>query len=251
VGGEEDRLAQLAQPVDRVPGGPPRRRVEARGGLVEEEQLGVADDSQRNVGSPALATGERADAGVALVAEAGELDGLVDSQRRRVEAGEQGDGLAHGQVGVELGFLEHQADALPPTPGGLAGVDAQYVDLTCGSCAVALEDLDRGRLPRAVGTEEAEDLAGTDIEADAPHRVSPTVGLAQIADRDRGPFLGSRLLACRPAAVESRDAASTGGLHDPWSGRVLHGAHLLRLSQSAAGRGSAHRPARRPGPGAR
>jgi hypothetical protein len=51
VGGEEDRLPELAEAFDHVPRLPPRLRVEARGRLVEEHE--VADDAERNV-DPAL-----------------------------------------------------------------------------------------------------------------------------------------------------------------------------------------------------
>jgi hypothetical protein len=50
--------------------------------------------------------------------------------------------------------------------------------------AVALEDLDRRRLARAVGPEQAEDLADGDLEVQAPHGLVFAVGLAQVADED-------------------------------------------------------------------
>ena len=53
-----------------------------------------------------------------------------------------------------------------------------------GAGAVALEDLDRGRLPGAVGPEQAEDLADGDFEVQAPHGLVLAVGLAQVADED-------------------------------------------------------------------
>src|SRR5581483_9569491 len=52
--------------------------------------------------------------------------------------------------------------------------------------AVALEDLDRRRLARAVRAEEPEDLARLDREVDPAHRLEVPVRLAQAADLDRG-----------------------------------------------------------------
>ena len=52
VRGEQDRLAELLQRADRLPRGAPRRRVEAGGRLVEEDQLGVADEREREVQPP-------------------------------------------------------------------------------------------------------------------------------------------------------------------------------------------------------
>ena len=49
----------------------------------------------------------------------------------------------------------------------LAGIVAEHAHLAGVGAAVALEDLDRGRLAGAVGAEEAEDLAAVDGEVDA------------------------------------------------------------------------------------
>ena len=56
--------------------------------------------------------------------------------------------------------------------------------------AVTLEDLDSGRLARAVRTQEAEYLAGLDLEADAVEPLNVTVGLAQPFDLDHGGHSG-------------------------------------------------------------
>ena len=48
-----------------------------------------------------------------------------------------------------------------------AGVGAEHVDAAPVPLAVALEDLDGGRLAGAVRAEQREDLAGLDAEADA------------------------------------------------------------------------------------
>ena len=46
-------------------------------------------------------------------------------------------------------------------------------------------DLDGGGLARAVGTEQAEALAGTDLEVEPVHRDYVAVGLAELADDER------------------------------------------------------------------
>jgi hypothetical protein len=52
VGGEEDRLAELAEPGDDLPGGPAGGRVKAGGRFVEEDELRVADERQREIQPP-------------------------------------------------------------------------------------------------------------------------------------------------------------------------------------------------------
>ena len=62
VGGEEDRLAQRAEVLDRRPRLAAGRRVEAGGRLVEEEQVGVADEGEGEVQAAPLAAREQLDA---------------------------------------------------------------------------------------------------------------------------------------------------------------------------------------------
>src|SRR4051794_2282954 len=87
VGGEEDGLAEVAQTGDRIPGVAAGGGVEAGGRLVEEEQLGVADQGHADVETALLATREAARAGIGLAAQADQLDHLVDRPRRAVVAG--------------------------------------------------------------------------------------------------------------------------------------------------------------------
>jgi hypothetical protein len=80
------RTRPAATPRWRPPcrrGGHGGRRVEPGGGLVEEDQVGVADDAERQVQAAALAAGERLDAGVALLAQTHQVDDLVGVARVR------------------------------------------------------------------------------------------------------------------------------------------------------------------------
>src|SRR6476469_6187034 len=71
---QQDGLAQVLQRADRAPGVAPRRRVEAGRRLVEEDQLGVADQREGQVEPALLAARERPDPSVGLLAQAGDLD---------------------------------------------------------------------------------------------------------------------------------------------------------------------------------
>ena len=66
-----------------------------------------------------------------------------------------------------------------------ARVEAEHGDVAGVALAVALEDLDRRRLAGAVRAEQAEDLAGRDLEVDPAHRLDAVVRLAQ-ADHGDG-----------------------------------------------------------------
>ena len=79
-------------------------------------------------------------------------------------------------------MLEDDAHSLTEHSLAPPGIEAEHRDLAGVPRAVALEDLDRGRLAGAVRAEQAEDLALLDPEGDPPHRIVVTVGLAQSAD---------------------------------------------------------------------
>src|SRR2546423_6383706 len=70
VGGEENGLAEVPERGDDAPRSPARRGVEAGGRLVEEDQLRVTDQREREVEPPLLTAGERPDALVLLALEA-------------------------------------------------------------------------------------------------------------------------------------------------------------------------------------
>ena len=61
VGGEQDRLAERGQVRDGVPAAPAGLGVEPGGGLVEEDDVGVTGEREREVEASALAAGEAAD----------------------------------------------------------------------------------------------------------------------------------------------------------------------------------------------
>src|SRR4051812_24073000 len=100
VGRQQDGLAEVLERAHDVPRRAPGRRVEPGRRLVEEDQLGVADEGEREVQAPQLAAAERARVRAGLLGEAGELDDLVDVARIGVEAGPVRDRLAHRDVAV-------------------------------------------------------------------------------------------------------------------------------------------------------
>ena len=144
----------------------------------------VADQRHADVEAALLTAGERAGTGVGLAGEADLLDRLLDRPRRVVVAGVEGERLAHGQVGIEAATLQDDADPLAPGTAGVLRVLAEHAHLADAALAVALEDLHRGRLARAVGPEEGEDFPPLHLEIDAAHRLDVAVAHAQAANGD-------------------------------------------------------------------
>src|SRR3954469_4529124 len=186
VRGQQDRLAQLAQRADRRPRVAARGGVEARRRLVEEDQLRVADQRQAEVQPPQLAARQLARLHRLLALQPDERDDLVDVARVRVHPREVRERLAHADVAVDARLLQDDAHPLAQLARPPAGVEAQHRDLARPALAIALEDLDRRRLSRAVGPEQPVDLAPLDAEVDAAHGLDVSVGLAQAANFDGG-----------------------------------------------------------------
>ena len=193
VRGQEDRRAERAEVADRLPGGAPRAGIEPGRRLVEEHELGVADEREPEVEPALLAARERPAAGVRLLGQPDDLDDLGRVARARVVAAEHVEALAHRQVRVERRGLEDDAEPLAPGPAGARRILAEHLDVARVAVAVALEDLDRRRLAGAVRPEQPEHLAGADLEVDAPDRLVRAVALPQPArERCTAPRPGGR-----------------------------------------------------------
>ena len=89
-----------------------------------------------------------------------------------IDGGEEVEALDHRQVPPELGALaEHHADARHMADAVLVGDEAVDHHLARRRPQDAGEDLDRGRLPRPVRADEAQQLAGLEREADPVERL--------------------------------------------------------------------------------
>src|SRR4051812_28763203 len=102
----------------------------------------------------------------------------------RVVAAEEVQGLAHRQIGLDAGLLQHDADALLEGALQALRIEAKNADVTRRALAVALEYLNRGRLAGAVGAEQGEDLTARHVEVDAADGLALAVALTQAVDLD-------------------------------------------------------------------
>ena len=159
VGGEKNGPAAFPQAANDVPELAARLWVQARGGLVEEEQLRVADQRNGNREPLLLTAGKLFDQGVGLGLQRDPSDGLVDAQSGTVETAKDDQQLAHRLLVGEPRLLQRHADSLtdrrrvaPPPP-------TEDLDLARSGLVESLENLDGRRLARAVGAKQAEALA--------------------------------------------------------------------------------------------
>ncbi len=145
--------------LDEIPRTSTSRRIEAGRRLVEEQQLGAADDPQRQVDPTTLTARQRTDAFVDLLLQTDQADHLVDGSRAPITPAVQRDHLTHGELDLDTGGLQDDADPIAEVPTGLGRVLAEH-PCPPGRCsAVALENLDRRRLAGAVLSEQCIDLA--------------------------------------------------------------------------------------------
>ena len=102
-----------------------------------------------------------------------------------VDSAVEPDVLAHGEIGVEREALAHVADVAPDLVALGADVESRDVRRALARREKSDEHLDRGRLARAVGAQEAEDFAGPDVEGDVIDRDERSEAAREILGVDR------------------------------------------------------------------
>ena len=182
-------------------------RVHARGRLVEEHQRRLADQRERERQALLLPARHAPHQRVPRVLEPDQVEQPFRVVGVVVVGGEQLQRLERLHARVEPAFLQHHADARAQLVAVAPRVDAEHAHLAGVGSAVALEDLDRGGLARAVRAEQAEHLAGRDRERDPVDRGRGAVALLERGDLDR---VRRRVHRCgslaRPARAGGVDA---------------------------------------------
>ena len=185
VGGEHDGGTAVAQLPDERPRRGTRPRIHARGRLVEEHQARAPDQRQREREALLLAARHPAHERVLRFAEADEVEQPVGVVGVVVVGGEELQCLERADARVEPAVLEHHADLRAELRAVAPRVDAEHAHFACVGAPVALEDLDRGGLARAVRPEETEDLTGVDGERESVDGLGRAVALLERGDVDR------------------------------------------------------------------
>ena len=184
VRGQQDRLAERAQRADHLPGGPARGRVEAGRRLVEEEDLGVADQAEAEVEPPLLAAGERPHRASRFSSRPTSSITSSASRGLAVVAGEEREALPRRSGSGTSRTTGGRRRCARATRSRRAAGPRRARRPSRRRAAVALEDLDGRRLAGAVRAEQAEDLARLDLEVDPAQRLVRPVRLPQAADGD-------------------------------------------------------------------
>ena len=138
--------------------------------------------------------------------------------------------LPGGQLRIEGGLLERGADRVADPGALLDHVESGDPGGARGGWEKGGEHVDGGRLPGAVGSEEAIDLAGVDLEVDPVDGPDPTLELTGEA-RDLDPIDPTAVLAARlrSQSLISEDSRSLLRL----GSRCPHNAHTSTIVELA------------------
>ena len=189
MAGIHHRGALVAQAADALQDGVAALRVDRHRGLVKEDELGFVRDAAGDVEATRQAARELTGAELGKVAQPDKVDRLVHERSAAlavvdVEAAEIVDILAHGELVEYRHLLRHHADAaLEVVAGGRHGL-AKELD---GAFVVGeqLQDTVDGRgLARAVGAQQAKDLAGGDTQVKVVERNKIVIALDEVFDVD-------------------------------------------------------------------
>jgi hypothetical protein len=173
VRGEEHRLPARCELAHRDPERAASLDVHRDGGLVEDEQVGIRDERDREAGPLRLASRELLCSAVGDLLDAGEPDGLLHGEGRRIERRHHLEQLAHREVAEERAGLEHRARS--PGRDRVARRLAEEHRPTIVGLEQAEQHVDRRRLARAVRPEERDGLARLDREVDLANRADGAV----------------------------------------------------------------------------
>lgn len=187
VGGQHDRGAEGPEVLDHLPATSACFGIEAGGRLIEEDQLGVTSEREREVEAAPLSPREATYDRVVVVTEFDDREQLLERAWPYVEAAPRFDELADSQVQRKPALLEHDTGSLPEFRGMAGGVEAEDTYGPGIGLAEAFEDLHGRGLARPVWSEQTEHLTTNNGEIHALEHRPFAVALVQARDLDRQP----------------------------------------------------------------
>ncbi len=185
MGGVEDGGTLLAQQAHRVKDVLARLWVNAHRGFVHDHQPRAVHHGAGYVQPPLHPPGKLPRVLLFLVFQAGEGQRLVypffqQLPPQAVEPTEEGHVFRGGHVFENGDLLGDDPDLLFDFRGMFAAVLAENVDRSSVHGGQADQHVQRGRLPRAVGAKQAEDLSLQDLQVHVIHRQHLAVAFNQV-----------------------------------------------------------------------
>src|SRR5437867_5151946 len=190
VRGEKDRLALVLQPLNDFAHLHAAKRVQAAGGLVQDQQVGIIDQRLSQTDALLHAFGIGFDRAFARGLQFHQLEQAVDAPVRlgageAENAGIKAQQFFRAQKFVIIGLLRQITDAL--ARNRLADIDAEEKSGPAGSVHKTQQHVHRRGFTRAVRPEEPKNLSGADRQVQAVDRNLPPFSEA------RGTILNSQI----------------------------------------------------------
>ena len=194
MGGEQDGFAFLQQHLQPLPHQVARLRVQARGGLVQHQQLRLVDEGARQAQAPFHAARQLARFGFGLVAERTKL------QQLRNAFADHGIGDAEVAAKHQQVFFcrEVRVQRVHLRDHAQAGLDGQGVsrhlqtveitDFTAIGLRQAQAHAQRGGFARTVGADHAQAFTGLDVERQVVDHRGVAIAFDQVFDREQRGF---------------------------------------------------------------
>ena len=158
--------------------------VEAGRRLVEEDQLGIADERQRDVEAASLTTRQTLALRRGAVRQSDHFQGFPHLPGARVVPGIKRHALLHRQFRFGFRLLQHHPDTGPPLATSLGGVLSEHGHFATGAMAEALQNLHRRGLSRPVRPEERKHLASMYLKIYPADGLKRSIGHPQSTDLD-------------------------------------------------------------------
>ena len=187
---QEDGRALFADAPHLLPHGPPCLWVQAGGQLIQEGQVRVVDQRQRDKDPLLLPTGKLGEMGIPLVCQAHLLQQELPVDRAPVERGKQVQRFPDLDPIGQGGRLKLDPNPFPQPVSIPQRVKAQYLDRAAVRPAQPLETLDGGGLACPVRPNHPKDLTPLNTERDSIHRLHPRVVLGQV------PYVNDDVIPC-------------------------------------------------------
>src|SRR5216684_6770461 len=159
VGRQEDGASLLPEALHDIPQLQTALRIESGGGLVEKENVGIADQRACDGEPLPLTAGELTHTRIVLFIERQIAQQVLGIRSGAVERSEKPQRLEDSELVGELCFLQRDPDALAQLALVLAPCEPEDLDLAGVRPGQPLENFDRGRLASAVRTEKTETFA--------------------------------------------------------------------------------------------
>ena len=94
----------------------------------------------------------------------------------------------HREIEIQSGLLEHDTDPSERRGRGVPDVVAEHHDASRIGDEETAQNLEQGRLARAVWPQHSDELPARDVQADLVERLQRSVGLAELPDFQRRRF---------------------------------------------------------------